>query len=129
MMSFAVACAANGVMRAVAPQAGNIQVSGCENGTRPVAVMGFHGDDDTVVPIDGGRAGRDKFIERNSCSEQTEPADSSYCDGLSSNNEPCSCVNYTGCMEGYPVIWCEFNGPHTPAPSSGATIWNFFAQF
>ncbi|HEY3494897.1 MAG TPA: Ricin and poly(3-hydroxybutyrate) depolymerase fusion [Polyangiaceae bacterium] len=129
MMSFAVGCAENSVMRAIAPQAGNIQVSGCENGTQPVAVMGFHGDDDTVVSIDGGRAGRDKFIERNQCSEQTEPLEPSWCDGLQSSNEPCNCVNYQGCSEGYPVIWCEFNGPHTPAPNSGATIWNFFAQF
>jgi poly(3-hydroxybutyrate) depolymerase len=129
MMSFAAGCASGGVMRAIAPQAGNIQVSGCENGTRPVAVMGFHGDDDTVVQIDGGRAGRDKFIERNQCSEQTETLDPSWCDGLGQSNQPCECVSYQGCSEGYPVIWCEFNGPHTPAPNSGETIWNFFASF
>jgi len=128
MMSFAAGCAMTGQMRAIAPQAGNIQVSGCENGTRPVAVMGFHGDDDTVVSIDGGRAGRDKFIERNQCTQQTT-MESGWCEGLGENNQPCSCVSYDGCAEGYPVIWCEFNGPHTPAPNSGATIWNFFAQF
>lgn len=129
MMSFAVGCAMNGVMRAVAPQAGNIQVSGCEDGARPVAVMGFHGTEDSVVAIDGGRAGRDVFIERNGCTEQTEPLEPSWCDGLEQSNQPCSCVNYQGCSAGYPVIWCEFNGPHTPAPNSGATIWNFFAGF
>ena len=90
--------------------------------------MGFHGDDDTVVSIDGGRAGRDKFIERNQCTQQTT-MESGWCEGLGENNQPCSCVSYDGCAEGYPVIWCEFNGPHTPAPNSGATIWNFFAQF
>jgi len=129
MMSFAVGCQSDGVMRAVAPQAGNIQVSGCENGTRPVAVMGFHGDDDTVVAIDGGRAGRDVFIERNQCSETTMPLEPSWCEGLNQNNQPCTCVSYQNCAAGYPVIWCEFNGPHTPAPNSAATIWNFFAQF
>ena len=129
MMSFAVGCAASGVMRAIAPMAGNIQVSGCENGTRPVAVMGFHGDDDSVVAIDGGRAGRDKFVQRNQCSEQTEPLDPSWCDGLNQNSLPCNCVNYQGCSAGYPVIWCEYNGPHQPAPNSAATIWNFFAHF
>ena len=128
MMSFAVACG-SGIMRAIAPQAGNIQVAGCEGGDQPVAVMGFHGDDDTVVSIDGGRAGRDVFIERNQCTEQTMPATPSWCDGLGSSNQPCTCVSYQGCMPGYPVTWCEFNGPHTPAPSSGATIWNFFSQF
>jgi poly(3-hydroxybutyrate) depolymerase len=127
MMSYAVGCA--GLMRAIAPQAGNTQVSGCEKGTQPVAMMGFHGDDDTVVAIDGGRKGRDIFIERNQCMDQTMPVEPSWCDGLNANNEPCSCVSYQGCKAGYPVIWCEFNGPHTPAPSSGATIWKFFSQF
>nr|MDQ2647517.1 Ricin and poly(3-hydroxybutyrate) depolymerase fusion [Myxococcota bacterium] len=128
MMSFAVGCG-SGIMRAIAPQAGNIQVAGCEDGTQPVAVMGFHGDDDTVVAIDGGRAGRDVFVERNQCSDQTMPVSPSWCDGLNSSNQPCNCVSYQGCMPGYPVTWCEFNGPHTPAPNSGATIWNFFSQF
>lgn len=116
-------------MRAIAPMAGNTQVSGCASGTAPVAVMGFHGDDDTVVSIDGGRRGRDIFVERNGCTEETTPVEPSWCDGLNDSNKPCSCVSYQGCDDGYPVIWCEFNGPHTPAPNSAATIWNFFAQF
>jgi len=128
MMSFAVGCG-SGVMRAIAPMAGNIQVSGCEDGTQSVAVMGFHGTEDTVVAIDGGRAGRDIFVERNQCTEQSTPVTPSWCDGLSASNEPCNCVSYQGCKAGYPVIWCEFNGPHTPAPNSAATIWDFFSQF
>jgi poly(3-hydroxybutyrate) depolymerase len=127
MMSFAVGCA--GLARAIAPMAGNSMVSGCENGSMPVAVMGFHGDDDTVVSIDGGRRGRDIFVQRNQCMQQSMPAASTYCDGLSQNNQPCSCVSYQGCSEGYPVTWCEFNGGHTPAPNSAATLWSFFSQF
>ncbi len=129
MFSFAAGCSPTGKMRAIAPMAGNITVAGCENNEQPVAVMGFHGDDDTVVAIDGGRAGRDKFIARNGCSETSTPVTGGWCEGVNASNEPCSCVSYEGCMDGYPVIWCEFNGPHTPAPNSGATIWNFFAQF
>jgi poly(3-hydroxybutyrate) depolymerase len=129
MMSFAVGCQSESYMRAIAPQAGNIMVSGCEDGDRPVAVMGFHGDDDTVVSPDGGHAGRDVFIERNNCSNETTPLTPSWCEGLGDNNQPCSCVSYEGCDEGYPVIWCDFNGGHTPAPNSGETIWNFFSQF
>jgi polyhydroxybutyrate depolymerase len=128
MMSWAVGCG-SGIMRAIAPQAGNIQVSGCEDGTQSVAVMGFHGVNDTVVDIDGGRDGRDVFVERNGCMEATMAVTPSWCDGLQASNQPCSCVSYQGCKAGYPVIWCEFNGPHTPAPNSGATIWNFFSQF
>jgi poly(3-hydroxybutyrate) depolymerase len=68
MMSFSVGC--TGLVRAIAPMAGNPQVSGCTAGTTPVAVMGFHGDDDTVVAINGGRQDRDIFLDRNGCMEQ-----------------------------------------------------------
>jgi hypothetical protein len=91
--------------------------------------MGFHGDDDSVVSIDGGRTGRDRFVERNGCTEQTMPVSGGWCDGVNTSNEPCTCVSYQGCTAGYPVIWCEFNGPHTPAPNSAQTIWDFFSQF
>jgi poly(3-hydroxybutyrate) depolymerase len=127
MFSFSVGC--TGLVRAIAPMAGNPQVSGCTNGSTPVAMMGFHGDDDTVVNISGGRQGRDIFIERNGCMMTSMPTTPSWCDGLQSSNQPCTCVSYQGCQAGYPVTWCEFNGPHTPAPNSASTIWNFFSQF
>jgi poly(3-hydroxybutyrate) depolymerase len=126
MMSNAVAC--SGLARAVAPMAGNA-TSGCVSGTTRVAYMGFHGDDDTVVSIASGRSSRDTIVQRNGCTTQTMPVSPSWCDGLSANNMPCNCVSYQGCAAGYPVIWCEFNGPHTPAPNSAATLWTFFSQF
>lgn len=129
MMSFAAGCSSTSMMRAIAPMAGNIMVSGCEDGTRPVAVMGFHGDHDGVVDISGGEAGRDAFIERNGCTTQTMPAQPDWCDGLASNFQPCTCLAYQGCMAGYPVTWCEYNADHMPAPSSADTLWNFFSQF
>jgi poly(3-hydroxybutyrate) depolymerase len=129
MMSFTVGCAMGGVFRAIAPMAGNSQVSGCEDGDEPVAVLGFHGVDDTVVTVDGGRRGRDVFVERNGCDAQTMPVEPSWCGEIGQNYQPCSCVSYTGCTAGYPVVWCEFKGPHTPAPSSAETIWSFFSQF
>jgi polyhydroxybutyrate depolymerase len=129
MMSFAAGCSSTAMMRAIAPMAGNIMVSGCEDGTRPVAVMGFHGTHDGVVDISGGQAGRDVFIERNGCTTETMPAQPSWCDGLADNFLPCSCLAYQGCMAGYPVTWCEYNADHMPAPSSGKTLWSFFSQF
>jgi len=129
MMSFAVGCSSTSMMRAIAPMAGNTMVSGCEKGTRPVAMMGFHGTHDSVVDISGGQKGRDVFVERNGCTTQTMPSQPSWCDGLAQNYQPCSCVSYQGCMPGYPVTWCEYNADHMAAPTSGATLWNFFSQF
>lgn len=129
MMSYAAGCSPNSMMRAIAPMAGNSMVSGCLAGDRPVAMMGFHGDHDGVVNISGGRTARDVFVKRNGCSNETTPVSGGWCEGLASNYEPCSCVSYNGCKAGYPVIWCEYNADHMPAPSSGTTLWDFFSQF
>ena len=130
MMSFTLGCDAADVIRAVAPQAGNTAfASSCGNGDLPVALMGFHGTEDTVVDIDGGRTGRDAIRERNGCSETTTTLQGGWCDVAGDNYQPCTCVSYDGCMEGYPAIWCEFTGPHTPAPNAGQTLWDFFSQF
>jgi poly(3-hydroxybutyrate) depolymerase len=126
MMSNAVACA--GLARAVAPMAGNSMVSGCVAGTKPVAYMGFHGVSDSVVKIEDGRTARDVFIGRNECGAAT-PSDSDWCDLAGGNFQPCECMTYEGCTEGYPVTWCEYNGDHMVAPNSAQTIWDFFAQF
>jgi len=127
MMSNAVGCA--GLARAIAPMAGNSTVSGCLAGTQPVAYMGFHGTHDSVVDISGGRTARDVFVKRNGCSTTTTPSSPSWCDGLASNYQPCTCVDYQGCMPGYPVTWCEYNADHQAAPNSGPTLWKFFTQF
>lgn len=116
MMSFALGCAMGDVFRAIAPMSGALY-SGCEKGDHPVAMWGFHGDADNVVPLANGRSGRDVFIERNGCSQQTKPID------------PSPCVSYEGCDEGYPVVWCEFSGGHSPTNNSGEAIWKFFSQF
>jgi poly(3-hydroxybutyrate) depolymerase len=116
MMSFAVGCAMGGVVRAIAPMAGAL-ISGCEDGSAPVAFWGSHAPGDSVVGIDQGRQGRDEFLQRNGCDTQTQPA------------EPDGCVAYQGCASGYPVTWCEFSGDHyTPDFAPDAT-WDFFSQF
>jgi poly(3-hydroxybutyrate) depolymerase len=126
MMSNAVACA--GLARAVAPMAGNSSVSGCGEGTQPVAYMGFHGDADSVVTISGGETARDVFVGRNGCGAAMA-SESDWCELAGDNFQPCSCTTYEGCEDGYPVTWCEYSGNHMVAPNSGETIWNFFAQF
>ena len=129
MFSFAAGCSSTSMMRAIAPMAGNTSVAGCQTGTRPVAMMGFHGTDDATVAIDGGRAGRDAFVKRNKCSTQTMPTTPTWCDVAGQKYQPCMCVTYQGCADGYPVIWCEYKGPHMQAPNSGASLWSLFSQF
>jgi len=128
MFSFTLACTEDSMMRAIAPMAGNTFTSGgCEDGTRPVATLAFIGTDDTL--LSGHRQAVQVFVDRNGCSAETVLMQPSWCDGLSSAYLPCTCVEYQGCDPGYPVIECEYTGGHMFAPSSGATLWEFFSQF
>lgn len=116
MMSFAIACDMGDVFRAVAPLSGALY-SGCGNGSAPIALWGSHGTTDEVVPINDGRAGLQEVLDRNHCGTETTPT------------APDNCVTYTGCDEGYPVTWCEFNGGHGPQRWQTQPIWEFFSQF
>jgi poly(3-hydroxybutyrate) depolymerase len=128
MFTFTLGCTADSMLRAIAPQAGNTFTSGgCENSTRSVATMSFIGTDDTL--LDGHRQAVQVFVQRNGCSSQTTPVTPSWCDGLATTYQPCSCVEYQGCDAGYPVIECEYLAGHQFAPDSGATLWDFFSQF
>jgi len=125
MFSFTLACTANTMTRAIAPQAGGA-MGGCRN-TQPVAVMGFIGTQDSLrsshlQAVDG-------FVQRNGCSTPGVEMSPSWCDGLGSNYLPCSCLQYSNCNPGYPVISCEYKNGHMFAPNSGQAIWNFFSQF
>jgi polyhydroxybutyrate depolymerase len=128
MFSFTLACTQGSMLRAMAPQAGNATTSGrCENGARSVATMAFIGVDDSLLA--GHRSAVQIFVGRNGCSTTKTPVTPSWCDGLASNFLPCTCVQYTGCAAGQPVIECEYKAGHQFAPSSGATLWSFFSQF
>ncbi len=128
MFSFTMACSQSGRMRAIAPQAGNATTSGrCEEGERPVATLAFIGTEDTL--LEGHRRAVDIFVERNGCSSPPALMPASWCDGLGANNQPCSCVEYPDCKQGYPVIACEYTAGHQFAPNAGDTLWSFFSQF
>jgi poly(3-hydroxybutyrate) depolymerase len=127
MFSFTLGCTQDSMIRAIAPQAGNAQVAGCENGDRSVATMAFIGTDDSL--IDGHRQAVQTFVGRNGCSTEAVTLETSWCDGLGSEFEPCTCVEYPDCIDAEPVIECEYKAGHQFAPNSGETIWNFFSQF
>lgn len=115
MMSYTVGFEFD-VFRAVAPTSGNLVVIPHEEkNTEPLAIMAFHGDNDTFVATSGGRAAKDEYVARNHCQAQTQPVD------------PSPCVEYQGCD--VPTIWCEYGGAHSPWNQMPEAVWNFFSQF
>ena len=118
MMSFAVACEMSDVFRAIGPMAGSLYSDvGCKGSGPPIAMFGTHGTSDSVVPIADGRAARDKVLKQNHCGKDTKPVD------------PSPCVEYQGCDEGYPTIWCEWNGDHGMRSFGNTSIAAFFKRF
>jgi poly(3-hydroxybutyrate) depolymerase len=118
IMSNTAGCAMGDIFRAIAPMAGSGPRSfgggGCMG---EVAAIIFHGQSDNVVSFASGQGSRDHWVEANGCDSTTTPG------------SPSQCVEYNGCNDGYPVIWCEYPGGHTQ-PSIGAdATWAFFEQF
>jgi hypothetical protein len=74
----------------------------------PVAAILTRGMNDTGTPLDQTEAARDDLIKRNGCTTQTKP----WAPGQASFDSS-SCLEYQGCMPGYPVIWCPTPGGHT----------------
>jgi poly(3-hydroxybutyrate) depolymerase len=131
-MSYALACARPAVFRAVAVYSGGV-LSGCEGGTQPVAYLGIHGLGDGTLNISGGRSMRDRFVMNNGCTAQSPPEPRA-------GSLTHTCTTYQGCMAGYPVTWCAFDGGHTPGVVDGGgddgartwtktEAWKFFSQF
>lgn len=120
-MSYTAACNMSDVFRAVAAMAG-APISGarCENESpaNRVAVWGSHGSMDTALPVEMALPIRDAFVERNGCGAETIPV------------EPSPCVEYQGCDDGYPVVWCLVEGQGHAIPEYGpAAIAEFFQVF
>lgn len=128
-MSYALACARPDVFRAVAAIAAPGGISGCSGGTQPFAYMGIHGINDN---IGAGRGMRDRFVRNNGCTPQNppEPAPGSRTHITTA---------YSGCREGYPVVWAAFDGGHQQGPVDGCAgcesgarswvkeeVWSFF---
>jgi poly(3-hydroxybutyrate) depolymerase len=131
-MSYALACGRPAVFRAVAVYSGGV-LSGCEGGTQPVAYLGIHGLGDGTLNISGGRQMRDRFVTNNGCTPQNPPEPNA-------GSLTHTCTTYAGCMAGYPVAWCAFDGGHTPGVVDGGgddgartwtktEAWKFFEQF
>ena len=109
------------VFRAIGSMAG-APISGATCTTvkpaRPVAIWATHGDADTALPISLAQPMINALVEYNGCTTMTKPV------------EPSPCVEYQGCMTGYPVVWCVRPGDGHAIPSfAAAAIATFFQKF
>jgi poly(3-hydroxybutyrate) depolymerase len=125
-MSYAVACALPDIFRAVAAHSGG-PMSGCVQHTKPVAYFMTHGINDSVCTYPQfGVPQINDFAEVNGCMPATLPTPTSA---------QASCIDFQGCMSGYPARGCTFVGDHTPSPPNvnstwvPAETWEFFSQF
>ncbi|MCM4081202.1 ricin-type beta-trefoil lectin domain protein [Paractinoplanes hotanensis] len=128
-MSYALACARPTVFRAVAAIAAPGPISGCSGGAQPFAYMGIHGVGDNPA---AGRALRDRFVRNNGCTTQNPPEPAA-------GSRTHITTTYSGCREGYPVVWAAFDGGHQQGPVDGCAgcesgarswvkeeVWRFF---
>jgi poly(3-hydroxybutyrate) depolymerase len=120
-MSFTAACNMSDVFRGIGAMAG-APISGAKCTTvkpaRPVAIWATHGDADTALPITMAQPMIDKLVQYNGCTTTTKPV------------EPSPCVEYQGCMAGYPVVWCVRPGdPHAIPSFAAGAIATFFQKF
>jgi poly(3-hydroxybutyrate) depolymerase len=96
LITNALGCYKGDVLRAIAVAAGSgPRASTCLD---RVAVWITHGMDDGNVDFASGEGSRDFWVRANGCTTTTAPGD------------PAQCLNYQGCMPGYPVIWCPHVG-------------------
>ena len=118
MMSDEIGTEMGDVFRAIAPMSDACYSGGCKaSNNHPIAVWMAHGDNDMTVPLADGMTALNKFLTKNGCGTQTTPVN------------PSPCVQYQGCMAGYPVTWCEFSGGHMPWSPAPDAVWTFFSQF
>ena len=95
---------------APSPSTPGAQLSGNCTPSKPVAYYASHGTHDSVLNYSGGVPLAQNFATANGCT-WTTPTKVTSGDHV--------CTKLTGCMAGYPVEFCSFNGDHTPYPDNG----------
>lgn len=117
-----LACARGDVLRGVTTLGGARTTGTC---TGPVAVMQWHNPNDNLASFSSGEAARDDYLEQNQCSSESVSVEPTWA----------SCVEYQGCLEDAPTLWCphtidydEYSGeyyPHTWPKDAGGEMWSF----
>ena len=108
--------------------------------TKPVAYYASHGTCDSVLSYDGGSRCNTMMGESGGVGVAKAWATANGCTWkipTKVNSGAHVCTKLTGCMDGYPLEFCSFNGDHTPYPDSGnqsnswgpGEAWPFLNQF
>jgi|SRR5688572_10049777 polyhydroxybutyrate depolymerase len=116
-MTHRLACLRGDLLRGVATIAGGQAEADCAGD--PAALL-IHDLNDGVVGIGASEAARDSYLSRNSCDLRTEPTPTDH--------PPC--VEYAGCADGRPVVWCMTTGQqHDRQDGLAAPIfWDFLSS-
>ncbi|HLP42486.1 MAG TPA: PHB depolymerase family esterase [Fibrobacteria bacterium] len=130
-MSYALACEAPDMFRAVAVHSGG-PMSGCNKKNKPVAYFMTHGTRDGVCTYPGfGVPQINEFAKLNGCQAMDIPGTLKPTDGSGMNP---SCADFQGCDQAYPTRACIFVGDHTPNPGGSKSwvpgeTWKFLTRF
>lgn len=115
-MTHRLACLHGDKLRGVASIAGGQPGQSC---TGNVGALLIHDLNDTTVNISASESTRDNHLTRNAC---TSPPSSTP-----TENPPC--VEYAGCAEGKPVVWCQTSGKnHDRQDALAAPIFASFIE-
>jgi polyhydroxybutyrate depolymerase len=126
-LTHTIGCVRAGIVRGQGNASGN-QVN-LQNCTGPIAAMFAHDVMDDQNSFAGAEKARDRILAKNGCSTETQPYD--Y-DG--DPNTPSTCVEYQGCMPGYPVVWCPTMAAqgkpthNSQVPISTVGFWRFWSS-
>jgi polyhydroxybutyrate depolymerase len=118
-----IGCARGNVIRAQGTVAGGFPPSPpC---TGPIAAMYVSDTDDMSNPAGTVMLALQRVLTANGCDTKTEPEQ--YEIGV-----PSPCVQYKGCMPGYPVVWCLTSGlghsDQSGTMISTVGFWHFWSS-
>jgi poly(3-hydroxybutyrate) depolymerase len=131
-MANLIGCVDAGTIRGQGNASGCLQGIPAGTCTKPIAYMEAHNNPDPNNSYQCGTQNRDEKVKRNGCTTQTMPYTPV---GLTvPAGATVSCVQYVGCMKGYPVIFCTTTGlnpQHNPQDNSSTNLttvsmWNFW---
>jgi poly(3-hydroxybutyrate) depolymerase len=107
-------CQRGHVMRAVAPSSGGIR--DFVNCMGNPGVWMSHGKTDSGTAKDVADA-KAYWLEHKKCTTMTRPVD------------PSPCVEYQGCVDDVPFVFCEHPGGHPWPDYATKGVWTFFSRF